>query len=150
MNKKILIVVLILFILLQFVPSKKPVIEYDNPNDLLKTQVVDQKIAKLLKNACYDCHSNESNIPWYGTIAPSKWLVYHDINEAREELNFSIWNTYKKSKKANLLDDISSEIEENEMPLKKYVWLHHKAKLSKQEKEALIQWAETSLEQLYD
>lgn len=149
-SKIITLLFILIFSLIQFYPVKQPNITNDNPNDLLVTQKVPQNISSLLKNSCYDCHSNENKLPWYGYIAPSKWLVYHDILEAREELNFSNWNTLSTDEKANALDDISIVISENEMPLKNYLSLHPNAKLSETDKETIIFWAENYMEQLYE
>jgi hypothetical protein len=29
-----------------------------------------QEIASTLKRSCYDCHSNQTNWPWYSNVAP--------------------------------------------------------------------------------
>jgi len=140
----------VVIVLLQLFPSDKPMVSAENPDDLFVTNEVPENIASMLKSACYDCHSNESKFPWYSNIAPVKWLVYDDINHAREELNFSEWNTIKKSDKGELLDDISTVISEGEMPLEKYVLLHSEAKLSEEDREAIVNWADEMLDSLYD
>jgi len=111
---------------------------------------VPENIATMLKSACYDCHSNTSKFPWYSNIAPTKWLVYNHINEGREELNFSEWNTLEKDDKADILDDISSIILEGEMPIKGYTILHSEANLSEADREAIATWADEMLESLYE
>jgi len=151
-NKKkgILISFIVVLLLLQLYPLEKPSNTAVNPNDLLITEKVPENISTLLKKACYDCHSNESIFPWYSKIAPSKWLVYNHINEGREELNFSEWNTLNIDDKSELLDDISTIILEGEMPLKGYIILHSEANLSNTEREAIASWADEMLESLYD
>tara|TARA_R110000787_G_scaffold71771_3_gene159810 strand:+ start:7194 stop:7652 length:459 start_codon:yes stop_codon:yes gene_type:complete len=149
-KKKIIAFLIALFIGIQLYPVDKPEVIVDNPNDLITTTTVPKNIASKLKAACYDCHSNESNFRWYATIAPSKWLVYKDINQAREELNFSNWNTYNKEDKAELLDDISTVLYDNEMPLKNYTALHSEAKLTEEDKEAIINWTDQLLDSLYE
>jgi hypothetical protein len=62
-----------------------------------------EKIRTLLKNACYDCHSNETVYPKYAFIAPVSWSVKSHVNEGREHLNFSVWGTYNKDLKENML-----------------------------------------------
>ena len=149
-KKKIMAFIIVLFIAIQLYPVEKPTIIVDNPNDLIATTTVPKNVASKLKAACYDCHSNESNFPWQATIAPSKWLVYKDITEAREELNFSNWNTYNKEDKAEILDDISTVLYDGEMPLKNYTALHSKAKLTEEDKEAIINWTGQLLDSLYE
>lgn len=148
---KILGVVLFgVILIIQFIPSKTPTISVSNPDDLLEDPTISKDVASLLKNSCYDCHSNVTSFPWYASLAPAKWIINHDINEGKENLNFSEWNRYKKDEKADLLDDISIALIDDEMPLKKYTFMHPNAKLSEKEIELLIEWAETELDNLYE
>jgi hypothetical protein len=149
-KKTILIILLVVFVLIQFYPMDKPSVVEDNPNDLITTNSIPKDIASKLKAACYDCNSNESTFPWYASIAPTKWLVYDHINEGREELNFSNWNALSTDDKSDILDDISSIILEGEMPLKGYTILHSVAKLSEADREAIASWADEMLDTLYD
>ena len=153
MKKKVKIfgyLLIIAFILMQFYPCDKPMFTNKNPNDLLQNSNVSENVATMLKSACYDCHSNESNFPWYSNIAPTKWLVYNHISEGREELNFSEWTHLDKDAKADLLDDISSVVLDEEMPLKGYTLLHSEANLSEENRETIATWADEMLESLYE
>lgn len=136
--------------MIQLYPLERPEVSLDNPDDLMKNVEVPTDISAILRSTCYDCHSYESNYPWYADIAPVKWLVYYDINNAREELNFSEWNTLTKIDKAEILDDISTEVLEEEMPLKIYPLLHPEARLSKDDREAISEWAEILAEELFE
>lgn len=151
MKKKLLgYFLLIILVLIQFYPSEKPSVTFDNPNDIIITAKVPIDIALKLKTACYDCHSNESKFPWYSYIAPTKWLVNNHINKGREELNFSNWNTLETDDKSDLLDDISSLVLDGEMPLKGYTLLHSEANLSETDREAITTWADGLLDSLYE
>lgn len=88
---------------------------------------------QLVRSACYDCHSNETRYPWYGNIAPVSWLVYHDINEGRENLNFSTW-TAREIEVDNLID----QIETGNMPKSIYLPMHPEANLTAEQKAQLI------------
>ena len=148
--KIFLYILLGLFLLIQLYPFEKPKVTHNNPNDLIQNYEVPENVATLLKNACYDCHSNESVYPWYSYIAPVKWAVFDHINEGREDLNFSEWKTLNKQDMAEALDDITDEVSEGEMPLKPYPLTHPKAKLSDADKEAISEWAEAFTEKLFD
>ena len=153
MKKKLKILgslLVVAFILIQFYPMEKPLASVENPNDLLQNNKVQKNVALILKSACYDCHSNTSEFPWYSSIAPAKWLVYNHINEGREELNFSEWNTLEKDDKAELLDDISSVILDGEMPIKGYTFLHSKANLTETDRKAILKWTDRMLDSLYE
>ena len=101
------------------------------------------EIKALLRNACYDCHSHETVWPWYSRVAPASWLVAHDVKEGREHLNFSTWSDYQPMKQAVLLAGAAEEIEEGEMPLRPYAWMHPKARLTDKQEEQLATWMKT-------
>jgi hypothetical protein len=144
MNKKLkyaLVVFICALLLIQLVPGEKPEVTLDNPNDIHKEVLIDPDISKILRNACYDCHSNETVYPWYAGVAPISWLVIHDINEGREELNFSEWIPYSLKRKNHKLEEIAEEVEEGEMPMKIYTFTHSEARLTDKERETLMYWA---------
>lgn len=97
-------------------------------------------VAKLLKDACYDCHSHETKYPWYTNVAPVSWWIGHHIEEARGHLNFSAWKTYDAEKKAHKAEECAEELEKGLMPLKPYVRMHAEARLSGEQRERLISW----------
>jgi hypothetical protein len=39
--------------------------------------------------ACYDCHSNETEEPWYSKVAPISWALSDHVESGRDKLNFS-------------------------------------------------------------
>jgi len=86
----------------------------------------------LAKQACFDCHSNETRWPAYARIAPVSWLVQHDVNEGRTVLNFSEWShPQEQAKKA------SEEVVDGDMPPVSYTWLHAPARLSAPDRDRL-------------
>ncbi len=99
------------------------------------------RVMQVLRTACYDCHSNETRWPWYGYVAPVSWLVAHDVHEAREELNFSASGLLSPEDAAELREEVWEEVEEGEMPLGKYLWMHSDARLSEEQRQVLREWA---------
>ena len=144
-KRKLIIVYIIatklLFVALQFLPVNKPKIIVPNPDGLIASTNIPKNVALQIKTSCYDCHSNETKLPWYSSIAPTNWFIYKHINKGREELNFSNWNTLNKKEKAEKLSDISTVLSGDEMHLKIYTFVHPKAKLSKRDKEDIINWS---------
>jgi hypothetical protein len=70
--------VITVFILIQFVPVNR-----DNPSvDLELVLKAPPEVTSILENSCYDCHSNQTNWPFYSYIAPVSWLVARDVNKA--------------------------------------------------------------------
>jgi mono/diheme cytochrome c family protein len=88
---------------------------------------------ELFMRTCGDCHSHETRWPWYSHVAPASWLVQKDVDEAREHFNVSIFDVDPGD-----ADDAAHEFEEGEMPLWFYTPLHSEARLSDEDREALL------------
>ena len=88
----------------------------------------------LAKQACFDCHSNETEWPAYASIAPVSRLVQHDVDEGRAVLNFSEWTRPQKEAK-----EAAKEVREGEMPPSAYKLVHAHARLSAAELDRLAQ-----------
>jgi hypothetical protein len=94
-----------------------------------------------MKQACADCHSNQTVWPWYSYVAPVSWLVEKDVRRGRDELNLSRWSDYSPNKQQKLLADMATVLKNREMPLPQYALMHSDAKLSDAEIDMLYQWA---------
>jgi hypothetical protein len=99
-----------------------------------------QEVRAILERSCYDCHSRETRWPWYGYVAPVSWLLARDIQEAREHLDFTAWDTYSEKKRREHFEEIWEEVEEGEMPLWFYLPLHPEARLSERDLAHLKEW----------
>ncbi len=149
--KKALYIILALLIIIQFIPANLPETTTDNPNDLIANNIdIPEDVKSILKESCYDCHSNETHYPWYSYVAPISFLVSRDTKVGREELNFSHWESYKKTDKAGALDGIYDAVSEGEMPMKIYTIIHRDASLSDDEKGIISNWAEEFAESLFE
>nr|WP_317207647.1 heme-binding domain-containing protein [Chryseobacterium sp. MEBOG07] len=73
--KKIIVIILVAFILIQFFPIDKTNPPPTPGMDFLKIKNTPDKIARTLRTSCYDCHSNETTYPWYANISPASWWV---------------------------------------------------------------------------
>ena len=101
------------------------------------------ELQAVLDRACMDCHSHATKWPWYAYVAPVSWLVVYDAHEGREHLNLSTWGERSEKKRAKQAHEMWEEVEEGEMPLPPYLWLHPGAKLSDADKALLRAWSET-------
>lgn len=137
-----------LFVLIQFIPSHLPETSDPGANILAPSGSTTPEVIALLQRACFDCHSNETKYPWYAHVAPVSWLVISDVNEGRDKLNFSEWSAMPKRRRFHKLGDIKEQIQKGEMPLGIYLVMHHNAKLSTAERQALIDWTETASHEL--
>ncbi len=121
--KKLFGLLVIVLIGIQFIPVERtnPVVSWDIN--------APENVASILRTSCYDCHSNETDWPWYSYIAPVSFMVAGDVEDGRKRLNFSEWDKYDGSKRQKLLEEIVEEIEKEEMPLTMYTFTHPNAKL---------------------
>jgi len=115
----------------------------ENPSDTLESSTkVPPDVEAIFTRSCADCHSNRTIYPWYSYISPVSWLLANDINDGRKELNLSTWNTTDTKRKVRKLDKICEEVQDGEMPLPKYLWIHRNAKLSQNDINTLCTWTD--------
>lgn len=138
--KKVFPFLLIAFVGIQFMPSTRNQSNEVLETDFSKTFSVPNNIQNLLRNSCYDCHSNNTNYPWYNKIQPVSWFLEHHIKEGKKELNFSEFGEYSKRRQKSKIKSIKSQIEKNGMPLWSYTFIHRDAKLSENDKELIYNW----------
>jgi len=124
---KIIVIMLLAFIALQF--WKPEEIEYSTPTKSLTN--VPEEVNTILRNSCFDCHSNTTNLSWFDKITPANFIVSSHIKDARKVLNFSNWDDLNKQKQNAILFYAYNKILSGEMPLKSYTALHPSAKLDK-------------------
>jgi hypothetical protein len=118
------------FLLLQLVPYGW---WHSNPPVVADAPWPDAASAAIARDACYDCHSNETDWPVYSYVAPMSWLVRRDVERGREALNFSEWSTDD-----NGAHDAAEEVEDGDMPPSQYVRLHPDADLSDEDVARLV------------
>jgi hypothetical protein len=127
---------LALLVLIQLVP-----VDRENP-PVQSSIPAPPEVEEILRRACFDCHSNDTRWPWYGYVAPVSWLITHDVSEGRYALNFSEWDDYDEEEQLDLIERVAEEAEEARMPPSIYLPLHEEARLSREEVDRLIHWAE--------
>jgi hypothetical protein len=101
-------------------------------------------VQQTLEKSCYDCHSNHTEYPWYSNIQPLGFWLKDHVDEGKEELNFSEFNSYTPKRKAKKMKEIVKEIEEGEMPLSSYTLIHRNSILTEAQKAELIEWAKAN------
>lgn len=143
----LLILLVIAFVAIQFFQPEKNQGE-TTTNDILITQQVPAEIAGILKESCFDCHSNITRYKWYHKFAPVSWMIDDHIREGKKELNFSNWGKTDLYDKITSLEEIGQETERKTMPLKSYLIMHPKARLNDEQIEAINNWANQLGEEL--
>lgn len=147
MLKKIGLGILIVIVLLQFIPTKKNQTSIVSSNSIEQKYNTPKNVQAILKKACFDCHSNNTVYPWYSHIQPIGFWLNNHINEGKEELNFSEFNSYENKKARKKMEKVISSQEKGWMPLSSYTLIHKDATLTSTEKTIIIDWAK-SVQQL--
>jgi len=119
-----------LLLLIQLVPYGR---DHSNPAVLKEPDWDRPQTRELFFRTCKNCHSNETEWPWYSSVAPASWLLQHDVEEARSHFNVSEWGRAK-----NHGDEAAKEVREGEMPPWFYLPAHPEAWLSDAERAELI------------
>lgn len=140
MIKRILLWSVLILVLIQFIPVDRTNPPVKQEQDFLVAENAPAEVRTLLRNACYDCHSNETKYPKYAYVAPISWIIKDHVNEGREHGNFSIWTTYNKDIQEHFMEEAAEEIEKGGMPLKSYTPWHEEANLNAAQKDVLINY----------
>ena len=141
--KKIFVLGLIIFLLIQFYqPARNLDYGQVSPTHFNKIYAVPSDVESILRTSCYDCHSNNTEYPWYYYIQPARMILDNHIKEGKENLNFSTFGDYSQRKQGNKLERIVKQIKSDEMPLASYTRIHKNAILKQENKKVLINWIE--------
>ncbi len=146
--KKILLAILIVVVGIQFIQPARNESGQVLPTDIEKRYSVPHDITVILKNACYDCHSNNTRYPWYVNTQPMAWIMSRHIKDGKEKLNFSEFGSYPTRRQASKLKGIANSIKDDMMPLTSYKLMHNTAKLSQADKTLIIDWMQKQADSL--
>jgi hypothetical protein len=140
--KLLALAVTILFVSVQFVRPNKtnpPVVQ----THAIEAHVrVAPEVANIFERACKDCHSNQTEWPWYAQVAPVSWFVADHVNHGRSHLNFSEWSAYDREQADWLLGAMCMTAQRGQMPLSSYTRMHHAAKLYPLDVQTLCAWSQ--------
>jgi hypothetical protein len=139
--KKIILYIILVGILvlglIQFLPFGQ---DHTNPAIVSEPQWSSPEARALVKEHCFQCHSNETEWPWYSKVAPASWLVSADVAEGRAQFNFSDWNRHPGE-----LEEMIEEIQSGGMPPIQYWIFHPSSRLNEGQKQELINTLQSSL-----
>ncbi|MFN7919278.1 MAG: heme-binding domain-containing protein [Bryobacteraceae bacterium] len=99
-------------------------------------------VTGILDRACKNCHSNDTEWPWYARIAPASWMINADVEAGRKALNLSQWSRVAEKPRAAMgaLTAACAAVRTDRMPPKPYRMMHSEARLSADETAALCAW----------
>jgi hypothetical protein len=146
-EKKIFLVLIIILIGIQFIRPVRNQSEQVLSTDITKTFTVPDSILNILKTSCYDCHSNNTNYPFYTNIQPIGWMMDRHIKNGKDKLNFSDFGSYSRRRQKSKLKSIVSQIQHEKMPISSYS-IMHKDILTSGNKVLIINWANKTIDSL--
>lgn len=134
------IVGLLALVVIQFIPLKPNQQGYESVLAFEQETQVSPKLSSILKANCYDCHSNQTQYPWYSAVAPINFWLDEHVQDGKKHFNLSQWSEYSIKRKDHKLEELIEEVEEAEMPLPSYTWVH--GSLTEIERQTLLDWAQ--------
>ena len=138
--KIVVLILIVVFVGIQFIPTKRNQSNSISASDFMVVYNVPHQIETKIKVSCYDCHSNNTQYPWYNKIQPLSWFMEKHIEEGKAELNFSVFGDYSVRRQKSKLKSTVSQIKDDEMPMSSYTLFHRDAKLSESDKELITEW----------
>ena len=138
---KIVWLLLLVFVIAQFFGPEKNEGDFTSLSAFIEETSPPDGVQKIMKESCFDCHSNKSNYPWYSSVTPVNYWMADHIKEGKKELNFSRWAEYSLKRKEHKFEEIYEEVEKKNMPLDSYTWTHGEANLTDVQIDLMVSWA---------
>ena len=125
-------------------PDRPPV----HGKPLFQGAQIDGPTLALFQRACQNCHSENTQWPWYSRIPPASWMIEKDVDDARRHVNFSNWESYYPQEQEEFLTQIGSVARNGQMPLPRYTLLHREAVLASHERRQIYEWSRAEKKRL--
>ena len=138
--KPIALAALAALIIIQFFQIEKTNPESNSTQDIFVKHAADDALVSNINEACYDCHSNHSEFPWYTYVQPVGWWINGHIKNARKHLNFSEFVGFDDKKAKHKLDECIEYVEEGKMPLASFKLTHPEARITDTERATMVAW----------
>jgi hypothetical protein len=116
---------------------------------ILREAQIDPETLAIVQRACQNCHSQQTEWPWYSHVAPVSWLLARDVQQARVHMNLSQWQDYSTDDRLRLLSEIGSAVRNHAMPVQRYLLLHPEARLTDIERRQIYRWTRTERSRIW-
>jgi hypothetical protein len=142
MLKKIMLILLAGLVIIQFFRPSRNKASGSQPHYIGNKYAIPSDVESILEKACNDCHSNNTNYPWYSKIQPVDWWLDDHIKDGKKHLNLDEYTNRNLRYQYHKMEETVEMVKENEMPLESYTWIHKDAKLTAIERSLLTNWAQ--------
>lgn len=123
---------------IQFFPVQRDEFKPTTNADFIELYEPPNHISAKIRVSCYDCHSNQTQYPWYSNIQPFGWIIQNHIKDGKKDLNFSEFDNLSNRMKRSKLESTISQIKDDKMPFQPYLFLHRSAKIDSTLKKEII------------
>ena len=142
MLKRILLILLIILIVIQFIRPQKNIHTGPQPNDISTIYAVPADVDSILVVACTDCHTNNTRYPWYNRVQPIAWFLDNHVRDGKKSFNLNEFTTYPAWWQYDKISEVKKQIDKGDMPLSSYTWIHKDAILTDAQKNTIGSWSE--------
>lgn len=102
---------------------------------------VPEPVKAVLRRACMDCHTDRTQVPWYGRVAPVSWMLARDVEKGRRAMNLSRWGDVQPAMRMALAAIACEDVRSGRMPPPAYVMMHREARPTPRDIEVLCKWS---------
>jgi hypothetical protein len=146
--KWLVVLLVAIFACIQFVRAARSNPPVDQSKTITSRATVPAPVAAIFDRSCKDCHTNQTDWPWYSNVAPVSWFVADHVNHGRKAMNLSEWGTHDQDWQSRKLRQICDEVSDGGMPLSSYTPMHPHSKLSADDVKALCDWTDAERKRL--
>lgn len=146
MFKKIMTVLLLALIVIQFIHPKKNKAAGAQPNAIGNSFTIPADVKTIMAKACNDCHTNNTRYPWYTKLQPIHWWMDKHIRDGKKGVNYDEYTNRPLRYQYHKMEETIEMVKEGKMPIKSYKWIHEKAVLTTEEKSKLTAWAQSVMD----
>lgn len=147
MLKKILIVVVLVLVVIQFIRPEKNR-SGNSDHNIATAYKVPENVNKILQASCADCHSNKTEYPWYAEIEPVGWWLSSHVKDGKRHLNLDNFTSMRIAFQKKRMEDCIEQLKRGDMPLGSYTLIHRYAILSNAQKDTLIDWCQGIVDEI--
>jgi len=148
MIKKAFLVLVAVFLIIQLIRPAKNLSAAPGPQDIATRVALPAEVQRIFTKACYDCHSDHTRYPWYAEVQPVGWWLASHIHDGKRHLNFSEFGTYDAKTADRRLKQIARNVDNREMPLASYTWIHRDAIPTDAEIKLIDDWVDAARTQM--
>jgi hypothetical protein len=139
--KKIGWFLVIVFVIAQFFGPEKNEGDLTSVSTFIDETNPPEEVQKIMKESCFDCHSNNTRYPWYSSITPLNYWMTDHVKVGKKKMNFSDWGNFSLKKKEHKMEELHEEVGKKNMPLDSYTWTHSDANLTDEQIKIIVDWA---------